>query len=173
MIQQMDAFEKSAKAQYRELIIMRALPGTGKSTRSNEIKEWFENNGYQAVICGTDEYFTDEDGNYNWSAHLIKAAHNWNLERAKEYMSNGVNVVIIDNTNIEFWEAEKYIKYGLQYRYAIRVEEVQTPWAGNIDELVVRNVHRVPREAIERMASKWETTEAFHEKIQKLKVDKP
>lgn len=165
---QMDGIEKSAKAQYRELIIMRALPGTGKSTRANAIKDWFENNGYQVVICGTDEYFTDEHGNYNWSANLIKEAHNWNVERAREYMSNGVNVVIIDNTNVQFWEAEKYIKIGLEHRYIVRVEEVKTPWAGNIDELVQRNVHRVPRESIERMRDKWESQESFDEKIQAL-----
>lgn len=144
---------------------MRALPGTGKSTKAKAIEEAMFVAGFQAVICSTDDYFTDEDGNYNWSAKLVGSAHRWNKERAYEYMSNGVHVVIIDNTNIQYWEAEEYINTGIKFGYTVEVVYPDTPWSGNIEELVNRNVHGVPREAIERMAKNWEDDFSFMKKL--------
>ena len=52
------------------LILVRGIPGSGKSTFANLI--W---NSY--AICEADKFFYDKDGNYNFDPSKLKQAHEW------------------------------------------------------------------------------------------------
>ena len=48
----------------RSIVIMRGIPGSGKSTIVNRIVEIAEGNMLHSNICSADDYFFDERGCY-------------------------------------------------------------------------------------------------------------
>ena len=64
----------------------------------------------------------------------------------------------MDNTNISQWELRKLkplVEYAKINGYEARIEEPQTPWAFDPEELAKKNSHGVPQEAIEGKLKKW------------------
>ena len=97
-----------------------------------------------------------EDGVYHFESKKLKDSHIWNQNRTKEAMENSERLIVIDNTNVRKWEAKKYVKYGVQYGYKIIFQTVDTPWRFDVDELIKRDKHGVPRSIIERMVDQWD-----------------
>ena len=136
----------------KEFIIMRGLPGSGKSTLAGKLK------GETGVQYAADDYFMDEQGNYNWDANQIGVAHQWNHERIKRAIEQGISPVIMDNTNVSKWDlrqARPLVEYAENQGYEVRIEEANTPWAFNAEELAQRNTHGVPLEAIQKKLQRW------------------
>ncbi len=145
------------------LIIMRGLPGSGKSSKAKKIQstlggEIFSTDDYPGL------YDKDESGNVlfhgmegmDTGMPMIVKAHNWNQERAFNAMSRVVSPVIIDNTHVQKWEARPYVEAAKKYGYNIAVEEADTPWKFDVKELSGRNTHRVPLERLQGMLDMWE-----------------
>ena len=137
----------------RKLIIMRGLPGSGKST-------WIANNlkGKDAVICSADSFFM-RDGHYNFKPWLIGKAHEKCKARAFTAMSRGTDTVVIDNTNTQHWEYELYelFAYAMNYKVAIvNMHKGQAPPQCMWQTYEDRNIHGVPYDAIAKMAQRWE-----------------
>lgn len=135
----------------RKLIIMRGLPGSGKSTKARALAEQ-----HGGQVFSTDDYFVGADGVYRFDGKRIAAAHEWNQERARSAMRDGVPCVIIDNTNTQAWEAREYCVAGTFHAYEIEFCEADTPWAFDPPVLAQKNAHGCPLEAIERMLDRWE-----------------
>lgn len=131
------------------LIILRGIPGSGKSYTSQEFSDDGSN------VFSTDDYFM-QDGNYVFNPSKLSAAHQWNQKRAIEAMDAGVTPVVIDNTNVQAWEAKGYVQAAVERGYRIEVREPETPWKFDAEELAKRNQHGVPIEAIKRMLNRWE-----------------
>lgn len=144
----------------QELIIMRGIPGSGKSTAAKKLVS----NG---VIHSTDTLI-EKSGNYSnffkrmiesgdWTA-LIKM-HNQNYLNAEESMMKGISPVIIDNTNIKKFESQKYIKRALELGYSddnIRFVDIGTNGL-SAEELAKRNTHNVGLDTIKRMISSYKS----------------
>lgn len=143
----------------KKLIIMISVPGAGKSTLTKKLcNHYIDNHGLIAddiIVCSTDNYFM-ENGVYKFCAAKLGWYHNLNQQLANSHMSCGCPLVIIDNTNLTVKERKPYIAVGLQYGYDIECVEPDTPWKWDIDELVKRNTHGVPRQSIERMVARYQ-----------------
>jgi len=135
-------------AQRNKLIIIRGISGSGKSTLSKQLI----GNGF---AFSTDDFFMS-DGEYNYDPDLIGNAHLWNINRVKTAMQNGINPIIVDNTNVHNWEMKPYVEQALKFKYEVEFAEPNTPWKFNIDELTKRNKHGVPKEVIEKMVTEWD-----------------
>lgn len=133
----------------KKLIIMRGLPGSGKTTRAKELK------GRNGVILSSDDYFT-EDGVYKFVPAKLKDSHLWNIERAIDSMKTGLTPVIIDNVNGKNWEPKKYAEAAVEYGYFVSFEEPRTEWRYDPVECSKRDTHGVPIHIIERMYNDWE-----------------
>ncbi|KAM9853702.1 uncharacterized protein n4bp2l2 isoform 2-T2 [Aulostomus maculatus] len=105
------------------LILMRGLPGSGKSTMARELLSTDPN----GLILSTDDFFAYQDG-YCYEAGQLGAAHEWNQRRAKDAMYDGRSPIIIDNTNIQAWEMKPYVQMALERGYQVDFCEPNTSW---------------------------------------------
>ncbi|KAK6173334.1 hypothetical protein SNE40_016805 [Patella caerulea] len=130
------------------LVLLRGLPGSGKSHLAREIV----GNG---IILSTDDYFI-KDGIYMFEPNDLTTAHTWNKQRAINAMEAGTNPVIIDNTNTKIWEMKPYAKSASQNGYNIVIIEPDTPWKFKARELQAKNIHGVSKDVINKMKDRYD-----------------
>ena len=139
------------KAEARVLVLMRGLPGSGKSTVARAISS--ARNG--APVRSTDDFFELKTGSYVFEPKEIGPAHAWNQARVKADLAAGHAWVIVDNTNTQAWEMQPYRDMAKAYGYAVEVVSLFD--GGCTDaELAARNAHGVPEATIARMRARWE-----------------
>lgn len=140
----------------KELYIMRGVSGSGKSYKAKQLA------GESGVICSADDFFIEKgEGEYAFDPSLLGQAHQQCQDRTIAALKQGNSPVIIDNTNTRLWEMKKLkpiIRLAQSLGYNVRIEEPETEWweSRNIDEMVNKNSHGVPREAIEKMVSRYD-----------------
>lgn len=130
------------------LIIMRGISGSGKSTKAKS---------FGGNVYSTDDFFMENE-EYKFDPSKIVEAHGWNQNRVKEAMSSGETPIVVDNTNTQKWEAKPYVLMAKEFGYAVKVEESDTPWRFDAEELSKRNVHGVPKPAIQGMVDRYDKT---------------
>ncbi|XP_029767821.1 uncharacterized protein LOC112117333 [Terrapene carolina triunguis] len=133
------------------LLILRGLPGSGKTTLSHILL----GQNRDGVVFSTDDYFRQQDG-YTYNVAQLGDAHDWNQKRAKQAMDQGRSPIIIDNTNTQAWEMKPYVETALGKGYRVEFHEPDTWWKFDPEELEKRNKHGVPREKIAQMLERYE-----------------
>lgn len=142
----------------RKLIIMRALPGAGKSTEANRLVG-------DGIIHSTDDIMSKiGNGDYSKAFSMeingkpaLSVAHRRNFYNAKESMEDGLNPVIIDNTNLSRTDVKTYAKEALKLGYKDQnIEVIDLGLNGfTLEELVERNTHGVGIEMMTEMFEKY------------------
>lgn len=135
----------------KQFIIMRGCPGSGKSTKAKKLA------GTNGQIFSTDDYFMI-GGEYKWEPAKIGAAHSWNQKRALAAVKANIPIIIIDNTNTTIREMRSYLPHIEMARlngYQIMIEEPETYWRLDIEELDKRNTHNVPKQSIQKMLNRY------------------
>lgn len=121
------------------LIILRGLPGSGKSTFAELLQVQM---GYLHVE--TDMYFSE----IGFDPRLLSEAHKWCQNYVFSVLKHGGNVVV-SNTFTQEWEMDPYISYckdrGLSYTVII-VENRH----GN------ESIHDVPEATMQKMRNRFE-----------------
>jgi predicted kinase len=124
----------------KTLIILRSVSGSGKSTCAEVIKAL---NPSSVKVCCADDYFVDADGNYNFDASKLYAAHRECQINAKEAMECGYEMVIIANTNTKPKEFKVYEQYAKANSYMVITMILENRHGG-------KNVHNVPEDVLTR-----------------------
>ena len=163
----------------KKLIIVRGLPGSGKSFLANQLYEKYdydrcntvEENVHCLDIFSTDYFWERPNNYYDFNPRLLKEAHQWNYSCFNRFMKayklyNAI--AILDNTNITWSEIEQYVMKAKDLDYSIEILEPDTSWKYDPEECHKRNTHGVPLETIKRMHSKWRSTESLLEKINRI-----
>jgi len=136
--------------------ILRGLPGTGKSELAENLASGGK--GSRLGIFSTDDLFM-VDGEYQFDPSKLAQNHAYNLRNATQFMesfgpNHSINC-IIDNTNTQHWEYEKYVEAAKENGFMVQI--ISIDWKEeDIPLYAKRNSHGVPEEAIRRMADRWE-----------------
>ena len=123
----------------KELILLRGLPGSGKSTFAEVI------GGFR---CEADMFFM-EGGEYKFDVTRIEKAHRWCKEQCESFMVREKPKVIVSNTFTQEWEMEAYYELAKQYGYKVTSVIVENRHGGV-------NKHGVPADKLEQMKNRFE-----------------
>lgn len=118
-----------------ELVLIRGLPGSGKTTMAKAMVDH--------VHVEADQFF-DVDGVYRFDRSRICLAHEWCQSETRAALSRTLDVVV-SNTFTEMWELEPYLRMADN----VRIIETVGRW---------QNVHGVPEHAVHLMRQRWELT---------------
>lgn len=126
------------------LILLRGLPGSGKTTLAKELSE----NGKYPVFS-VDDYFTDsKTDEYKFEFDKNYLAYKQCEENTKRSMQNGIAKIFLDNTFTLEWEIEPYFKLASEFNYKIFVVTVENRHKN-------KNIHQISDEQIQKMAEKY------------------
>lgn len=118
-----------------ELIIIRGVPGSGKTTRA-----WCYYPNH--VLIEADMFFTNERGEYKFVPHLLPDAHAWCQNGTRLLLKLGLDVVVA-NTFVRKWELEPYLRMTKNHKVITLT--------GNFP-----NTHGMPEATVERMRKMFE-----------------
>ncbi len=132
------------------VIVMRAIPGSGKSTFAKKILKDFEKGGKSVLICSADQFFYDlGGGEYKFDFKLLPQAHGKCFRQFIEAMQARTHdVIIIDNTNLRSSEISPYKIGADAYGYDFIIKEVKA----DQETAFKRNQHGVALRGHQMMA---------------------
>jgi predicted kinase len=129
------------------LVILRGLPGSGKTYMASKMA--FDEPG--VTVCSADHYFLGK----KFTPTELGKAHEQCIRKAFGAMKATSPTVVIDNTNVECWEAQAYVRMAQALNYHIEIREPSTEWRFDPVQLAKRNRHGVPQTTIEHMRTRW------------------
>jgi tRNA uridine 5-carbamoylmethylation protein Kti12 len=150
---------------YKLVVVLRGLPGSGKTTFARQLAAYARENGIASGICSADDYFVNSAGQYHFCRLLLQTAHYHCREKFYLMLGSdprndphGVSLIIVDNTNITTSEYRDYKRNALRYdRFmTIRFECRDEAEAARQGE---RSVHQVERETVIRRFRDFERLE--------------
>lgn len=154
----------------RVCVILRGLPGSGKSYLAYQIIEETVKNPAEHIFSA-DKFFINSRGQYKFEPEKIPTAHEFTQRQFTQGASQGMSPLIVDNTNMCYWEMYYYIQVAVQYGYHVEIMEPETPWKFAEGKLASKNQHSVPSETIKRMKAKYETGVSIAQILASLNLD--
>lgn len=130
-----------------DLILLRGLPGSGKSTLGDVIL--YTNQLTNQDVLSADNFFIDKNGEYVFDGSKIKEAHNNCQQKCAERMKHEFLKIVVANTFTEEWEMKPYFEMAERYNYRIHTIIVENRH-GN------KNIHNVPDEKLQSMKSRFD-----------------
>lgn len=137
----------------KTLIILRGLPGSGKTTLISKLEEQYG----KAVICSADHYFYFGKEmipeNYKFDRFLLGKAHGQCKLNAAQAMKDNRQTIIIDNTNIKLRDFKFYILTAAECGYKVILHSITGMSA---EESCRLNEHSVPMDACVKMFNSYD-----------------
>lgn len=126
----------------KELILLRGLPGAGKSTLARIFA------GENDPVLSIDDYFTDSKGNYHFESDKNHLAYKQCEQMCTDEMKKGTSNIFVHNCFTLDWEMEPYLKMAAKYDYRVHVVTVE-----NYHNSL--NIHEISNEQLKKMAEKY------------------
>ncbi|MCA0937205.1 ATP-binding protein [Vibrio alginolyticus] len=124
-----------------KLILIRGLPGSGKTTLAKQLAISLNAKHFEA-----DMYFEAADGEYCFNPQQLPQAHEWCFHQTRKWLNKG-KTVIVSNTFVRHWEMKRYLdfcnKKGIEVDIRICDGDYQS-------------IHNVPLETINKMRQQWQ-----------------
>ena len=121
-----------------KLIIIRGIPGSGKSTYAKKLMEILGKDGFKPEHFEADMFFGPE---YKFDYKYLSDAHKWCQSNAALALFNGKDV-IVSNTTIKMSEIKPYYEMALRYGAQFEIINMANDFG---------SIHGVPEEVIDRM----------------------
>lgn len=129
-----------------KLIIVRGIPGTGKSTKAKELMhQIYKNTSEKVIHVEADMYFERFGGIYNWNPELLRHAHRWCIDTALVYLEKDYNV-IVSNTFTVMSEMSEYLDHVFMYNHEYEIITMDKEYG---------SIHSVPASTMLRMRERF------------------
>ena len=126
----------------KDLIILRGLPGSGKSTFADLLS-----GGNSGIVCCADDFFM-VDGEYKFDINMLGRAHKSCEAKCRFLMQDEEPRIIVANTGTTEKEINTYINMAEEYGYRVFSVVVENRHEGI-------SVHGVPEETLQRMKDRF------------------
>ena len=123
----------------KTLILLRGLPGSGKTTLAKTLG---------GAHFEADMFFVEE-GEYKFDATKLTLAHKWSQTLTEHSMEDGVERIIVSNTFTQEWEMKAYFTLAEKYGYRVHSLIVENRHGGE-------NEHGVPKEKLIQMRDRFQ-----------------
>ncbi|KAL3665271.1 hypothetical protein V7S43_009899 [Phytophthora oleae] len=148
------------------VVILRGIPGSGKSTLGREIEAVCRHRGVAFTACSADFLFETPRG-YLFDVKKLGAAHS----KCKADFTRAIqgdtprnvgggratqHVVLVDNTSTQRWEYETYEDIARSRGSRVHVVEMKCADALMAYRMGQRNSHGVPPDKVVSMFMRWE-----------------
>jgi len=130
-----------------DLILLRGLPGSGKSTLGKIILEWPSTENPDVISA--DDFFINEHGEYKFDSAKLKEAHFECQNRCAAKMRAKTNRIVVANTFTEEWEMAPYIEAAKMHNYRVHTLIVENRHGSE-------NIHGCPEEKVDAMRVRFE-----------------
>lgn len=133
----------------KEVIILRGLPGCGKTWVAEKIKTKHKD----VVVVSADDFHTDGNGKYEYNKKAAGIAHMVCGKKFAAAIKKDVEKIVVDNTNVKHSEYKRYKDGALGMGYAVTIVNCNPGPIGEKDSLKAifkRQVHNVPLESFLR-----------------------
>jgi tRNA uridine 5-carbamoylmethylation protein Kti12 len=147
--------DKQDRKTKMKMILLRGVSGSGKTTLAIALKKEALDKGQRCIICSADDYFIHE-GIYRFDHNLLSQAHAWCRGKTIGALEAGVDLVIIDNTNLRLLDCAVYEKLAEQFCVTYQVAVVGKFDDDSLNLYSSRNMHGVSFKKIKRMASTFQ-----------------
>jgi predicted kinase len=127
----------------KTLVLLRGLPGSGKST----VAKLLQPSGWSAHY-EADMYFM-QDGEYKFDPTKLRQAHSWCASQTEKAMVDEIPTVTVSNTFTQEWEMETYYALAEKHGYTVVSMIVENRHGG-------KNVHGVPEDKLQAMADRFQ-----------------
>lgn len=125
------------------VIILRGVPGNGKSTLA-DLLATLSNGSQTAKICCADNYFIDDEGHYNYKKDEIGNAHAYCKRQFMMALEQKTDLIIVANTSTRESDVNYYRNIAIENRYMCFVLTVENWHDG-------KNTHNVPDDVLVKM----------------------
>lgn len=129
-----------------KLVILRGIPGSGKSTYAKKLMKYYQDAGKLVAHYEADMFFTHDDGSYHWDPNKVHIAHQWCQRHVSDALDN-CDVVIVANTNIKNSDVRDYIKIAEEKNATYEIIRMETRYT---------TIHSVPEETMQKMTEKFQ-----------------
>lgn len=127
----------------KELIILRGLPGSGKSTFAYLLTK-----DRNSVIIENDQ-FMYEDGIYVWKQSKLKQAVKHTSEKLNKALNDEVEYIVISNVNARESDFNHYTKIAKEKGYKVSVVIME-------NRAETKSRHGVPEDKLKLMEDNFE-----------------
>uniref|UniRef100_A0AAV1TW92 tRNA ligase phosphodiesterase domain-containing protein n=1 Tax=Peronospora matthiolae TaxID=2874970 RepID=A0AAV1TW92_9STRA len=154
------------------VIVMRGIPGSGKSTLGKEIAALCRYKKVPFTICSADTYFTTPRG-YVFDGKQLSAAHERCRFDFKKAVTGAISegnkqsscyqhIVLVENTSTQKWEYAPYEAIAHTYGCRVYIVEMKCPDVMTAFRMGQRNHHGVPPRKVVSMFMRWEEDSRAH-----------
>lgn len=128
-----------------KLILVRGIPGCGKSALAFQLTNAIEASGSDAIRIEVDGFFM-ENCHYKFDPDKLRYAHEWCQNKTLDYIGRGWTVVV-SNTFTTIKELCPYFEIAKKFGQCPAVYLCQNEF---------QNIHDVPSDVITRMKSRFQ-----------------